>query len=557
MNTIEPSKLAILSEIEHQLNQALQNFVVFSIEPNTIRLRLMAAIFAEVKALAIKNNFRELGYLCLKSEEFIKQNERELLNDSTYVIKLAKRFGEVTLALENLLTIATYQESDAVNLVCDIQTREVINRAGQNNQISSLTLGRVLVFDDDMLVLNIIESVLRNRGYDVLITNDADQALEILRAHDADILILDLVMPGKSGIEFYRELKQEKIAIPTIVLTASTSKDDHVLALKEGIDNFLRKPFEAEVLVANVEKLLKKEHKNQTALWKDALTSAYTRSFFADRFAQEKARFQRDGRVFSVVFIDIDHFKEINDSYGHLFGDVVLKSFVAEFKTSFRPSDQISRFGGDEFLLLLPETDAHEAFKVVERIRQKFQRKAFNPPDSTHQIYITFSAGISEFNGGDKTLETVLEEADRQLYRAKERGRACTSFLHDAMDTGTEKNRILICDDSSTVSRLIKSRLSRLGLETRAVATGTEALAVFPDFKPHLLILDIILPDLNGALVLQEIRSMEQEKQVKVILISVKNLGDNAQLLHELGYDDFIKKPISLERLEQSVKRLL
>ena len=150
----------------------------------------------------------------------------------------------------------------------------------------------------------------------------------------------------------------------------------------------------------------------------------------------------------------------------------MLKSFVAEFKASFRPSDQISRFGGDEFLLLLPETDTVEAFKVVERIRQRFQRKAFNPTDSTHQIYITFSAGISEFNGGDKTLEAVLEEADRQLYRAKERGRACTSFLHDAMDAGTEKNRVLICDDSSTVSRLIKSRLSRLGLETQAVATA-------------------------------------------------------------------------------------
>lgn len=557
MNTSEQSKLALLLEIENQLNQALQNFVVFSREPNTIRLRLMSTFFADIKSLAIRNNFRDLGYLCLKTEEFIKQYEPELSNDNSYVIKLAKRFGEVTLALENLLALATYQESGADHLACDVQTRELINLAAQNDQISQLTLGRVLVFDDDMLVLNIIESVLRNRGYDVLVTNDADQALEILRVHDADILILDIVMPGKSGIDFYRELKKEKIAIPTIVLTASTSKDDHILALKEGIDNFLTKPFEADVLVANVEKLLKKEHKNQNALLKDALTSAYTRSYFADRFAQEKAKFQRDGKVFSVVFIDIDHFKEINDSYGHLFGDVVLKSFVAEFKTSFRPSDQIARFGGDEFLLLLPETDAFEAFKVVERIRQRFQRKAFNPPDSRHQLYLTFSAGISEFNGGDKSLEAVLEEADRQLYRAKERGRACTSFLHDAMDAGTEKNRILICDDSSTVSRLIKSRLSRLGLETQVVATGKEALAVFPDFKPHLLILDIILPDINGAAVLQEIRRMEEEKQVKVILISVKNLGENAQLLHELGYDDFIKKPISLERLEQSVKRLI
>lgn len=557
MDTVEQSKLAVLSEIDALLIKALKNLVVFSIEPNTIRLQMMAAFFSDVKALAIKNDFRELGYLCLKSEEFIKQNERELSYDSTFVIKLAKGFGEITQSLENLLTVATYQESGAENLACSIATREVINLAAQNYPISSLTLGRVLVFDDDMVVLNIIESVLRNRGYDVLVTNDADQALEILRAHDADILILDIVMPGKSGIDFYRELKQEKIALPTIVLTASTNTEDHVLALKEGIDNFLHKPFEADVLVANVEKLLKKEHKHKNALLKDALTSAYTRSFFAERFAQEKAKYLRDGRVFSVVFIDVDHFKEINDSYGHLFGDTVLKSFVSEFKKGFRPTDQISRFGGDEFLLLLPETNAVEAFKVVERIRQRFQRKAFNPPDCKHQLYLTFSAGITEFNGGDKTLEAVLEEADRQLYRAKERGRACTSFIYDALDTGTEKSRILICDDSSTVSRLIKSRLSRLGLETQVVSTGTEALAVFSEFKPHLLILDIILPDLNGVAVLQEIRRMELEKQVKVILISVKNLGENAQLLSDLGYDDFIKKPISLERLEHSVKRLI
>lgn len=284
---------------------------------------------------------------------------------------------------------------------------------------------------------------------------------------------------------------------------------------------------------------------------------AYTRSYFAIRFAEEKARFLRDRRVFSVVFIDIDHFKEINDTYGHAFGDEVLKCFVAEFKGAFRPGDQISRYGGDEFILLLPETDVLEAFKVVERIRQKFQRKAFNDPITSHQIHITFSAGISEFDDNDKTLEMILEEADRQLYRSKERGRACTSYLQDEIDSWTEKNRVLICDDSTTMSRLISSRLSRLGLETREVSSGSEVLAVFPDFKPHLLILDMILPDLDGATVLKEIRDMEPKRQVKVILISVKGLAKKEAMLRKLGYDDYIEKPISLERLEQSVKRLL
>lgn len=557
MNNKEQSKLEVLYEIENQLNKALQNLVVFSIEPKTIKQALMLAFFAEVKALAIKNNFRELGYLCMKSEEFIKQNEIDFAADQPSFIKLVQRFGELTQCLENLLAGAMRQEGGSENLVCNIRTREVINLSAQNYEISNLALGRVLVLDDEMLVLNIIESVLRNRGYDVRITSDSSQALEILRAHEADILILDLVMPGKSGIEFYQELKLEKIVVPTIVLTASSNKEDHVLALQEGIDDFLRKPFEVDVLVANVEKLIKKEKKHKNAYLKDALTSAYTRRFFAERFAQEKAKFQRDGIVFSVVFIDLDHFKEINDTFGHVFGDVVLKSFAAEFKTSFKPSNQIFRYGGDEFLLLLPETSEVEAFRVVERIRQKFQRQAFNPSINSRKVYVTFSAGITEFNGGDKTLEEVLEEADRQLYRAKERGRACTSFLEDAIETGNEKNRVLICDDSSAVSRLIKSRLSRLGLEIQVVATGKDTLAILPDFKPHLLILDMILPDLNGEVVLKEIRSMAKEKHVKVILISVKSLGLKEPLLNELGYDDFIKKPISLERLEQSVKRLL
>lgn len=549
--------LQVLHKIENKLNKVLQNLVVFSIEPKTINEELLVAFFSEVKELALANNFRELGYICMKNEEFIKQKDINFAKDSTSFIRLVKKFGELTLCLENLLAVSSNQECGLESMVCNIQVDTVSDLTAQDYEISSLALGRVLVLDDEMIVLNIIERVLHNRGYDVRITNDSGQALEILRDHEADILILDLVMPGKNGIEFYRELKQEKIVIPTIVLTASASKEDHVSALQEGIDDFLRKPFEADVLVANVEKLIKKEKKHKKAYMKDALTSAYSRSFFAERFTQEKAKFQRNGVVFSVVFIDLDHFKLINDTYGHVFGDVVLKSFVEEFKTSLSSSDQIYRYGGDEFLLLLPETDTLEAFEVVERIREKFQGKVFNPQINSDKVYVTFSAGITEFHGADKTLEDVLEEADRQLYRAKERGRACTSFMEDFIETGNEKKRVLICDDSSTVGRLIRSRLSRLGLETQVVATGKEALEIFPEFRPHLLILDMILPDLNGEVVLKEIRKNEMESQVKVILISVKSLGLKEKAVKELCYDDFIQKPISLELLEQSVKRLL
>lgn len=561
MDSNEQSKLEVLDEIEAQLNIALQNLVMFSIEPTTGKILAMRGFFSEVKELALQHHFRELGYRCMKNEEFLKRNP-ELSNDSDCFLKLAKRFGETKQCLDNLLAVAAPLAGGRGKMVCKLWHREPdelveMDHGDQNHEISNLALGRILVLDDEMLVLNIIESVLRNRGYDVRITNDTDQALEIMRTHQVDILILDLVMPGKSGIAFYRELKQEKIVIPTIVLTASGHKADHIQALQEGIDVFLRKPFEADVLVANVEKLIKKEEKHKNIFLKDGLTSAYTRRFFVERFGQEKNKFLRDGSVFSVVFIDLDHFKEINDAYGHIFGDVVLKSFVAEFKNNFRPSDQIFRYGGDEFLLLLPQTDAAEAFKVIERIRENFQRQIFKPSANVDPITVTFSAGLTEFHGGDKTLEEILEEADRQLYRAKERGRACTSFLTDAIETSNEKKRVLICDDSSTVSRLIKSRLNRLGLETQIVANGNEALKLFAEFKPHLLILDIILPDFGGEAVLKEIRSMEQQNHVKVILISVKSLGAKEPLLHALGYDDFIQKPISLERLEQSVKRLL
>ncbi len=557
MNNNEQGKLEVLYQIENKVNKALQDLVIFSVKPKMCKQALWLAFFTEIKTLAIENNLRELGYICMKNEEFLKQNNTDFINDHSSFIKLVQRFGELTQCLKNLLATETRQEDDLENLACNAQTPEATNLTDQNYEINNLALGRVLVLDDEMMVLNLIERVLRNRGYDVRITNDSDQALEILRAREADVLILDLVMPNKNGIEFYRELKQEKIVVPTIVLTASLNKVDHITALQEGIDDFLRKPFESDVLVANVGKLIKKEKKQKNAYLKDSLTLAYTRRFFVDRFTQEKAKFLRNGIVFSVVFIDLDHFKEINDTYGHMFGDIVLKSFVEEFKTSFRPSDQISRYGGDEFLLLLPETDAVEAFRVVERIRQKFQSKAFNVPINSHKVYVTFSAGITEFHNADQTLEDVLEEADQQLYRSKERGRACTSFVNDAIEIGNEKKRVLICDDSSTVNRLIKSRLNRLGLETQVVATGKDALTIFADFRPHLLILDIILPDINGEIVLQQIRKIELETQVKVILISVKSLGAKKPLFNELCYDDFIKKPISLERLEQSVKRLL
>ena len=165
------------------------------------------------------------------------------------------------------------------------------------------------------------------------------------------------MMPEMDGFEVFRCVRSEFPEIPVIFLTAKTLKEDRLKALKSGVDDYVMKPFETDELLARVESAIMKMARSKKYVITDMLTGVYTIKFFNDDFKEFRARFSRKNEVFSVAFIDLDRFKEINDTYGHIVGDKVLKDFVKYLKDCFRITDHIFRFGGDEFLVLLPDTE--------------------------------------------------------------------------------------------------------------------------------------------------------------------------------------------------------
>ncbi|WP_178137409.1 GGDEF domain-containing response regulator [Tepidibacter thalassicus] len=308
----------------------------------------------------------------------------------------------------------------------------VFNLENKQNKIKSENInitnkGNILIVDNDVELIYLLENIFRNEGYNVITSYSLENVMCILKREKIDLVILDIIISEKSGFELLKQIKEEKINVPVIFLTSKNTISYKVKALKEGADDYIIKPFQIEELIVRVESILKKINIYRTKIIKDNLTGVYNKEYFNERLKEIKNSFKDGKTVFSIAFIDFDYFKEINDKYGHLAGDYALKVFVEELKKCLRSTDEIYRFGGDEFLVLFNDTLGTQAYEALERARNKIIDKVIKYKDNS--INISFSAGISTFEGEHETIEEVLEKADKALYISKKLGRGKTTYI--------------------------------------------------------------------------------------------------------------------------------
>ncbi|MDR5659293.1 diguanylate cyclase [Serpentinicella sp. ANB-PHB4] len=414
--------------------------------------------------------------------------------------------------------------------------------------------GTILLVDDDLLLLAILEKIFRKEGYHVLVSSKSTEVLEIIKENAIDIVLLDLIMPEKNGFEVYSEIKSEKPDIAVIFLTANTKMEDKIKALKAGVDGYITKPFQEQEVIANVESILKKGNLQKSVI-EDSLTGAYTRKFFKRRFEEERKRFVEKGSHFSIAFLDIDHFKKVNDTFGHIIGDYVLKGFAQEIKDRIRDSDELYRFGGDEFLILFKDTLQEDAYMVLERIREHIENKTFTFDNKDLSINISFSAGISMIQENNDDMETILDKADKALYKSKESGRGQTTLNQsDTKPIGNNK-KVLIAEETSIVGNLVKSRLSTLGYHVQFAPDKEKLFGKLEQYNPDLLLFDVSHSDFENKDLLGDI--LRENDDMKVIISSSKIDDQEINQYLNLGINDFVKKPFSLQDLEQRVRRLL
>jgi len=297
---------------------------------------------------------------------------------------------------------------------------------------------KLLIVEDDPSSRNLLKKLLVSAGYEVVSAENGREAQEILEKDCFRIVITDWMMPEMDGVELCRTIRSRNFEryIFIIILTAKDTKDDIVAGLEAGADDYLIKPFHSAELITRlsiIERYLEIERSLKEANEKikilsitDPLTGIYNRGYMDERLPQEMARAKRYGHTLSLIMSDIDHFKKINDIFGHQVGDKVLREFVDCMESGIRNGiDWITRYGGEEFLIILPETDVELACRVAERLRRLVAEKITYIEGK--EIRITASFGVSGFNPSQHndivSYESLIGQADKRLYQAKKEGR--------------------------------------------------------------------------------------------------------------------------------------
>ena len=283
-------------------------------------------------------------------------------------------------------------------------------------------LTNVLVVDDEEIICTLFAAMLGHYGrYHVVTTTDGRQVIDILRREPFDVMLLDMSMPAISGLEVLRQVTQAFEELPVIIVTGHGSIEIAVESMQAGAADFVTKPVPAAVLHLRIQKALEHARTRRLAST-DGLTGVYNQRTFQERLSQEIARADRYSRPLSVLMIDVDHFKVYNDTYGHPQGDIVLQDLARLLQEMSRTSDTVARCGGEEFAIILPETDRVGAQKIGQRLCEQVERSPFPGQELMPGGTLTISIGVATYaSAGSK--EALLQAADTALYTAKREGR--------------------------------------------------------------------------------------------------------------------------------------
>jgi len=293
---------------------------------------------------------------------------------------------------------------------------------------------RILVAEDEPVQLRLLQGLLTKWGHEVIVATDGAQAWSALMTEAApNMAILDWMMPGMDGVRICRELRNlaDKTYTYILLLTARDHKEDLVEALEAGADDYLTKPFDTQELKARLQagkrvldlqqQLLGANRNLQFQASHDPLTGLLNRGAILEMLFNEFARSRRERKPVGILLADIDHFKNVNDTFGHATGDVVLRYVSQAMRSVTRPYDSVGRYGGEEFLIIVPGCDSVAAREKGEQIRRTVSRESIRAGDGS-RITVTLSIGVSSVCA-PADYQKVLDATDAALYAAKNAGR--------------------------------------------------------------------------------------------------------------------------------------
>lgn len=313
---------------------------------------------------------------------------------------------------------------------------------------------RILIADDEVMSRRLLQKTLERAGYDVIAVENGRQAANQICTTDGPRLaLLDWVMPELDGPGVCREVRKRKehSYVYMVLLTSKEAKEDVIEGLESGADDYLTKPFDPEELKARLrtglrilgleDRLVEAREEMRFKASHDSLTTLWNRGVILELLGRELSRSHRENATTVILLCDIDHFKAVNDSFGHLIGDEVLRETGKRLLASVRAYDFVGRYGGEEFLIVLNNCDPAFAFPRAEQIRNTISQRPVQT--SAGPVPITMSLGLLlSHQWGTRSVEELLREADVALYAAKAAGRNCVEVASPTAALGVLVSRV-------------------------------------------------------------------------------------------------------------------
>jgi two-component system cell cycle response regulator len=514
-------------------------------------LKGSAPIFGFTKLGQIAEDFIDLW-------EWVHGHELEMTSSNEPAYEVKRRITDSTRYMNDLRM---------EHRICKLEIE--LEGAGLNDPQSIMANhhSRLLLIDDDVL-RSYLARRLQLDGYQTEEASTVQLAKQKLRENRYDLVTLDLMMYPESGYEIFNFLKTDPSLkwIPLIVISGRVDLKDKVRCFQMGADDYVTKPFHYEELNARIYSLLARTHNFEQMAFRDPLTGVNNRRYFDYQVQTELLRIERYPAPISLVFIDIDKFKLINDTYGHSIGDLVLQGLSHIIQQNLRTTDLLARFGGEEFVIILPNTQAQNAILLINGILD-YVRNHHVVKHEGKGYSITFSAGIAEYEAG-KTVEEWIHSADEAMYQAKLQGRnRVTVFGQMPADPISGKERrpeiemksILIADDDHILRSILKTQLNHLPVMLIEAEDGEDAALNLQLQHFDLCILDGVMPKLDGFSLLKRIKSedLSLNPNVKVLMLTGRKKEEDVINGLMMGADDYMSKPFSIIELEIRVSRLL
>ena len=394
-----------------------------------------------VKSLAVYGFFCESGSIDRPSDVAARLTE---LNNASILLCVDSELGDVMDFREQYLPKAEHRRFPVV-CVGHEDSFETLYRVAEQGatayfcepldmlelaeRIESLALergsrpqGRVLIVDDDLELGEHYCLVLKQAGIIARLVSDPADLMSELSAFEPDLVLMDVQLRDYSGVTLARLIRYEPrwLGLPIVYLSSEDNPENQLDALSKGADEFLVKPVTDDYLVRSVRIRCYRARQLSDLMNRDSLTGLLKHSLIKQEVDRELARCRRAGHTSCVVMLDLDHFKRVNDTWGHGQGDIVIRTLANLLRNRLRESDVIGRYGGEEFLLILPDCEPAVAVKLIEAIGKSFAELVFWAGDDSFQV--TLSAGVALINDFPVS-DQAIEAADQALYQRKRGGR--------------------------------------------------------------------------------------------------------------------------------------